>query len=399
MGVIYQKGVKMKNEKSKYKSCSRCIYDERVDQIRFDENGVCNYCHQIDQLIQQYGTGKEKGQNDFNTIVDEIKSAGRNKKYDVVLGVSGGTDSSFLLYLSKKIGLRPLAVHYDNTWNTSIATENIQKITKALNIDLYTHVVDNKEADDIFKAFISAGVSEIDASTDLALAETMYRAASKFNVKYIFEGHSFIEEGITPLGKNYFDGKYIREIHKKYGELPMKTYPLMTFSRFIYWTIFKRIKKIRPFWYINYSKQEAQGFLKKEFDWKYYGGHHLENRMTAFCHSFYFPNKCNVDYRNNTLAAQVRNNKKTQKIAWEEYNTPPYLEKNLLDYFKKRLAFSDKEFEHIMGQPLRYWYEFPTYKKRFERLKSLFFILAKSNLVPMSFYLKYCFPINEEEQK
>ena len=389
----------MKNEKSKYKSCSRCIYDERVDQIRFDENGVCNYCHQIDQLIQQYGTGKEKGQNDFNTIVDEIKSAGRNKKYDVVLGVSGGTDSSFLLYLSKKIGLRPLAVHYDNTWNTSIATENIQKITKALNIDLYTHVVDNKEADDIFKAFISAGVSEIDASTDLALAETMYRAASKFNVKYIFEGHSFIEEGITPLGKNYFDGKYIREIHKKYGELPMKTYPLMTFSRFIYWTIFKRIKKIRPFWYINYSKQEAQGFLKKEFDWKYYGGHHLENRMTAFCHSFYFPNKCNVDYRNNTLAAQVRNNKKTQKIAWEEYNTPPYLEKNLLDYFKKRLSFSDKEFEHIMSQPLRYWYEFPTYKKRFERLKSLFFILAKSNLVPMSFYLKYCFPINEEEQK
>lgn len=375
------------------KICSRCIYDERVDQITFDQNGVCNYCHQIDTLVDLYNTGSLKGQATFNSFVEKIKNAGKRKKYDVIVGVSGGTDSSYLLYLAVKLGLRPLAVHYDNTWNTSIATENIQKITKALNIDLFTHVVDNKEADDIFRAFIKAGVSEIEASTDLALAETMYRAANKFNIKYIFEGHSFIEEGITPLGKNYFDGKYIKEIHREHGELPLKTYPLMTFSRFLYWTIFKRIKKIRPFWYINYNKQEAQDFLKKEFDWKYYGGHHLENRMTAFCHSFYFPKKCKVDYRNNTLSAQVRNNKKNREKAWEEYNSPPYLEKNLLDYFKKRLSLSDDEFEHIMNKPLRYWYEFPTYKKRFENLRPVFYFLSKANLVPMSFYLKYCFPI------
>lgn len=375
------------------KICSRCIYDERVDQITFDQNGVCNYCHQIDTLVDLYDTGNRRGQATFNSFVGKIKNAGKRKKYDVIVGVSGGTDSSYLLYLAVKLGLRPLAVHYDNTWNTSIATENIQKITKALNIDLFTHVVDNKEADDIFRAFIKAGVSEIEASTDLALAETMYRAASKFNVKYIFEGHSFIEEGITPLGKNYFDGKYIKEIHRKYGKLPMKTYPLMTFSRFLYWTIFKRINKIRPFWYINYNKKDAQEFLKKEFDWKYYGGHHLENRMTAFCHSFYFPKKCKVDYRNNTLSAQVRNNKKNREKAWEEYNTPPYIEENLLHYFKKRLSLSDDEFEYIMNQPLRYWHEFPTYKKRFENLRPVFYFLSKANLVPMSFYLKYCFPV------
>ncbi|MDB3862217.1 N-acetyl sugar amidotransferase [Flavobacteriaceae bacterium] len=379
------------------KICSRCIYDERVDQITFDSDGVCNYCHQVDELVAMYGTGNPRGQAIFDSYVDEIKKAGKRKKYDVIVGVSGGTDSSYMLYLAIELGLRPLAVHYDNTWNTSIATQNIQKITKRLNVDLYTHVLDNKEADDIFKAFIKAGVSEIEASTDLALAETMYRAANKFNIKYIFEGHSFIEEGITPLGKNYFDGRYIREIHKKYGKSPMKTYPLMTFSRFIYSTLFKRVKKIRPFWYINYNKQEAQDFLKKEFDWTYYGGHHLENRMTAFCHSFYFPKKFNVDFRNNTLAAEVRNNKKARDKAWEQYSEAPYLEKNLLDYFKKRLSFSEEEFEEIMSQPLRYWYEFPTYKKRFERLRPLFFILAKANLVPMSFYLKYCFPIKKEE--
>ena len=145
--------------------------------------------------------------------------------------------------------------------------------------------------------------------------------------------------------------------------------------------------------YIDYNKENAKNFLKKEFNWEYYGGHHLENRMTAFCHSFYFPNKFKVDYRNNTLSAEVRNKKTTREEALKIYNTPPYIEENLLQYFKKRLSLSDEEFESIMNQPLRYWYEFPTYKKRFERLRPLFFVLAKANLVPMSFYLKYCFPI------
>ena len=380
------------------KICTKCIYDERVDQITFDQYGICNYCHQVDDLIAIYGTGNSKGKATFDSYIKEIKKAGKNKKYDVIIGVSGGTDSSYMLHLAIKEGLRPLAVHYDNTWNTAIATQNIQKMTDALNVDLYTHIVDNKEVDDIFKAFLYSGVCEIEASTDLALAEVMYRAASKFNVKYIFEGHSFNEEGITPLGKNYFDGKYVKEIHKRYGKSPMKTYPLMTFSRFIYWTVFKRIKKIRPFWYIDYNKEKAKEFLSKEYGWEYYGGHHLENRMTAFCHSYYFPNKFNVDYRNNTLSAEVRNRKTIREEALRIYKTPPYLEENLLDYFKKRLSLSDKEFELIMNQPLRYWYEFPTYKKRFERLRPLFLILTKANLVPMSFYLKYCFPLPEKNK-
>ena len=374
------------------KICTKCIYDERVNGISFDNKGVCNYCKQIDELKNQYGTGTLKGRNTLKTIVEEIKISGKGKKYDCVVGVSGGTDSSYMLYLVIKWGLRPLAVHYDNTWNSAIATQNIRKVLSALNVDLYTHVTDNKEADDIFKAFFTASVAEIEASTDLALAETMYRAASKYGVKYIFEGHSFITEGITPVGRNYFDGKYIKSIHNKYGKLPMKSYPLMTFSRFIYWTLFKRIKKIRPFWYIDYNKEEARSFLEKEYDWKYYGGHHLENRMTAFFHSYYMPKKFNTDFRNNTLSAKVRMGKISRFEAWKEYNTEPYLEADLLDYFKKRLSLTEREFQEIMNKRPRSWYEFPTYKKRFEYLRPLFFVLAKANLVPMSFYLKYCFP-------
>lgn len=377
----------------KYKICSRCIYDERLPGISFDKDNVCNYCRMIELLVKQYGTGEEKGMDKLNGLIEEIKRNGKNKKYDCVVGVSGGTDSSYMIYWAIKNGLRPLAVHYDNTWNTAIATENIRKVLQHWNIDLYTHVIDNKEADDIYKSFFYAGVSEIDASTDLALSETMYRAAAKFKVKYILEGHSFLTEGITPLGKNYFDGKYIKTIHQRFGKKKMNSYPLMTFWQFIKWTVFFRIKKIRPYWYMKYIKEDAMHFLEKECGWTYYGGHHLENRMTAFCHGIYFPQKFNIDYRNNTLSALVRLGKISREEGLKRYSRPLNIEPELLSYFKKRLELSDEEYERVMKEVPKYWWEFPTYKKRFELLRPFFYLLAKANLVPMSFYLKYCFSV------
>jgi N-acetyl sugar amidotransferase len=373
--------------------CSRCIYDETTPAINFDANGICNYCHMVDALIEEYKTGEPEGESNLNKVIKEIKQKGKNRKYDCVIGVSGGTDSSYLVYWAIKNGLKPLAVHYDNTWNTSIATENIRKVLGKLKVDLYTLVIDNKESDDIFKAFFLAGVPEIEAATDLALAETLYMAAAKYKIKYILEGHSFLAEGISPLGKNYFDGKYVKSIHKKFGKLPMKTYPLMTFWKFIKWTSLYRIKKIRPFWYIKYSKEEAKVFLEKEFGWQYYGGHHLENRMTSFFHSIYCPQKFHIDYRNNSLSASVRTGGISRDEAINEYySKPPYSEPELLEYFKKRLNLKDDEYSEIMNKQPRYWYEFPTYKKRFEKLKPFFYLLMKADLVPKSFYMKYCYP-------
>lgn len=383
----------MNKDTSKLRICSRCIYDDTTPEISFDENGVCNYCHMVDNLKSEYKTGTAEGEKRINEIIEVIKNEGEGKKYDCVIGVSGGTDSSYMAYWTVKKGLRPLAVHYDNTWNTSIATENIRKVLGKLNVDLYTHVIDNKESDDIFKAFFLAGVPEIEAATDLALAETMYRAAAKYKIKYIFEGHSFIAEGITPLGKNYFDGKYIKSIHKRYGNLPMKTYPLMSFGKFIKWTTLYKIKKIRPLWYIAYSKEKAREFLEQEFGWQYYGGHHLENRMTSFFQSIYCPQKYNIDYRNNSLSASVREGLLVREDSINEYyHKGPYIEPELLDYFKKRLNLSDDEYNMVMKDKPRYWYEFPTYKKRFELLRPFFYLLMKADLVPRSFYMKYCFP-------
>jgi N-acetyl sugar amidotransferase len=363
-----------------------------VSAIEFDSDGVCNYCRQVDALRREYGTGTPEGCLKLEAIVERIRRAGRGKRYDCVVGVSGGTDSSYVLLLAKSWGLRPLAVHYDNTWNTAIATQNIEKVLRSLGVDLFTHVVDNQEADDIFRAFFRAGVAEIEAPTDLALAETMYRAAAKHGVRYVLEGHSFVTEGITPVGRNYFDGRYVQEIHRRFGERPMKTYPLMTFARFMRWSCLSRIRKIRPLWYIDYSKESARKLLEERFGWQYYGGHHLENRMTAFFHGIYAPQKFGADFRNNTLAALVRNGQLSREQAWAEYCTPPVVAEDLVRYFKKRLKLTDGEYEARMSAPPRSWEEFPTYKARFEALRPLFLVLARQNLVPMSFYLKYCLP-------
>lgn len=377
---------------SEFKVCSRCIYDDRVPSIYFDSNGVCNYCHQVDRLAEEYGTGQSKGEDSLQQIINNIKRAGAGNKYDCVVGVSGGTDSSYLVYLAKEWGLRPLAVHYDNTWNTAIATMNIHKILKGLDVDLYTHVTANKETDDIFRSFFLAGVAEIDAATDLGYAYLLRKVAAGYGVKYILEGHSFIEEGITPLGRNYFDGRYIQNIHSMFGQEKMATYPLMTFSRFMKSVLIDRVNFIRPFWYMNYSKAEAKKFLNRTFGWQYYGGHHLENRSAAFAHGVYLPQKFKVDLRNNTLAAQVRNGKMAREDAWAEYNTSPLVEDELVTYFKKRLNINDELYDHVMSAPPKNWTDYPTYKKHFELLRPLFFMLAKANLVTMAFYLKYCFP-------
>jgi N-acetyl sugar amidotransferase len=373
--------------------CSRCIYDSNVPNIDFDKEGVCNYCHQVDTLVDQYSTGKPEGERVLAQIIEQVKKAGKSKKYDCVIGVSGGTDSSYLLLKSIEWGLRPLAVHYDNTWNSAIATENIRKVTAKLNIDLKTYVIDNKESDDIFRSFFLASVPEYDASTDIAFVQVIRSVAAEYGIKYIFEGHSFIAEGVSPQGKNYFDGKYIESIHRKYGRLKMKTYPNMTFFRFIKWAVFYRQKFIRPLWYIEYSKPEARKLLIEKTGWTYYGGHHLENRATSFAHTVYHPLKFKIDNRNWSLAAEVRAGIIDREEAIKTYYSPIEVDPDLVPYVKKRLDLSDEEYDAVMNGENRSFRDFKTYKKRFERWRPIFKILADRNMVPRSFYIKYCFPL------
>ena len=382
----------MLNNNTELRICTRCIYDSTLGDIGFDEQGVCNYCRQIDSMIEQFGTGTDKGAKEFQSILSEIKRKGRGKKYDCVIGVSGGTDSSYLLMKAVDWGLRPLAVHYDNTWNNACATENIRKVTSAFNVDLSTYVIDNKEADDIYYATFMAGIPEWDASSDIAFVQVLRSTAAKHGIGYILEGHSFQAEGISPVGNNYFDGKYISSIHKQFGRRPMTTFPNLTFWRFIKWSILYQQKFIRPLWYLAYSKAAAREELICRTDWEYYGGHHLENRTAIFGHTVYLPIKFKIDYRYLSLAAAVRAGVMSRQEALRQYHLPIPDGEEIVDYFKKRLNLTDEQYEKVMRAEPKSWNDYPTYKKRFERLRPLFFILAKANLVPMSFYLKYCFP-------
>ena len=348
------------------KICNRCIYDENVADISFDSEGICNYCRRMEQMEEEYPVGDE-GDRILKNIVQQIKISGKNSKYDCVVGVSGGTDSSFLLYKMKEMGLRPLAAFFDNTWNSTIATENIKKVTSKLKVDLFTIVVNNKEYDDIYRSFLKAGVPDIEAPTDIGFAATHFRAAEKFKIKYVIEGHSFRTEGISPLGMLYMDGKYIKTIQKQFGTYRTETYPNMSLLNMLKWMVVKRIKKIRPLYYIDYQKEKVKEFLADEFGWQWYHGHHLENRFTAFYHSYFLPKRFGIDTRSNGFAALVRSGQMDRNEGLRLMDEPPYLENELIDLVKKRIGFSDKEFEDIMNLPKKNYTDYKTYKRTFER--------------------------------
>lgn len=380
-----------------HRICSTCIYDSRIPGIIFDSSGRCNYCAQALFLRETYGTGEPRGRALLDAILAEIRSEGRKKKYDCVIGVSGGTDSSYLLCKAVEWGLRPLAVHYDNTWNSAIATQNIQKVTKATRTDLYTHVVDNREVDDIKRAFLLAGVPEFDADTDIAFVQTLRKAAASVGVRYILEGHSFMTEGVSPVGGNYLDGAYVADVHDRFGRLPRKTFPNMTFTAFLRWATINNQRFIRPLWYLDYDKEQARDYLKSVANWLYYGGHHLENRASSFAHTIWLPQRFGVDYRNLSLAALARRGAMSREKAIEIYRRPISVDPGLVEYVKKRVGFGDSQFQECMRGPKRSFRDFKTYKRRFELFRPVFYALARTNRVPMSFYLKYCFPIKAPE--
>ena len=369
--------------------CQRCIYDERIPGITFDNQGVCNYCRQTEQLNREYPTG-DVGWRKLQSLAEEIRRSSHRRRYDVVVGVSGGCDSSYLLYLTKeKLGLRPLAVHFDNTWDSRIAVENIYRVTRALDVDLFTHVVDNEEFCDLFRSFFLASVPEIDTPSDIGLAATHYLAAREFGIKYIFEGHSFRTEGISPPGWFYMDARYIAGIHARFGRLPMKTFPNLWLSRWLKWTIIDRIKKIRPLYYADYDKAQTKEFLQKNFGWQWYGGHHMENRTAYFTNNYYLPRKFGIDLRFCELSAHLRAGTISRAEALDEIRRPKPFDPGILEEIKKRLAFSDDEFERVMRLPKKTFLDYTTYKPLFERLQPMFRLMADVDLVPRSFYLKY----------
>lgn len=371
--------------------CDRCLITSDVPGARLGESAVCFYCGLHDELDAQYPIG-EASTAALQAFVERLKREGVGKKYDCIMGVSGGTDSSYLAHLLVKMGVRPLAVHFDNTWNSPTATSNIYAVLDKLGVDLETYVVDNNEYDDIYLSFLKAGVKDIEAPTDIGFMGVLYRAAEKHGIKHIVEGHSFRTEGVSPMGWLYMDGGYIKSVHKRFGLLPMKTYPNMDFKSFLKWSAFSGIERTRPLYWVDYHKEDAKQFLADEYGWQWYGGHHLENRFTAFYHTFFLPKRFQINFRQIELSALVRSGQLDRAEARDMFFAPRYPDPQLIAMVKKRLGLSDVQFDEFLTMPVKTYRDYPTYKRRFELLQPLFWLLLRLNRVPKSFYEKFCKP-------
>jgi imidazoleglycerol phosphate synthase cyclase subunit len=372
--------------------CRRCLFDTATPGVSFDDSGLCNYCALHDAMELQYPTGVE-GTRRLTGLVEQIKNAGVGKKYDCIIGVSGGCDSSYLVHVMVEMGLRPLAVHFDNTWNSPIATANIYAVLNRLGVDLETYVADNSEYDDIYRAFMLSGTKDIDSPTDIAFMAVLYRAAEKWGIKHIIEGHSFRTEGVAPLGWIYMDGGYVKSVHERFGRVPMKTYPNMEFWTFVKWAAFSGIQRHRPLYNLDYDKEAAKVLLHERYGWQWYGGHHLDNRFTGFVHTYFFPTRWRFDFRQVELSALVRSGHLDRPTAEQLLIEPRATDRELLAMVKQRLDLTDDEFDQAMNAPYKTYLDYPSYKKRFERLRPLFWLLYKFDRVPKSFYVKFCKPV------
>jgi N-acetyl sugar amidotransferase len=343
--------------------CIKGVWDESIPGITFDENGVSNFCRLQEHFMLQYPRG-EKGSNDWLQIVDTIRRSSKGKKYDCIIGVSGGVDSSYLLHISKQFGLKPLAVNLDNGFNSKIAVQNIYKLTSKLNIDLETYVIDYEEIKDLLLSYMKASLPWIDTPTDLAIKATMYKIAVKEGIHFIIRGNDFRSEGKQPKEWTYSDSKQLRYIHKKFGSgIRLRTYPLLTLKKMVIAGLVNKIQDIRPYYYLNYSKQEAKKILISEYDWKDYGGHHYENIFTKFAMAYWLPEKFGIDKRKISLSAQILSGVITREQALELLNEPNDTKEELdsiCQYTIKKLGIEKHEFQDIWELENKKTFDYPS---------------------------------------
>ncbi|HPG38222.1 MAG TPA: N-acetyl sugar amidotransferase [bacterium] len=369
--------------------CTRCVSDTTMQDIVFDENGMCNFCKLHDKFIDMHPLG-EKGESIINNLVEKIKRAGKNKKYDCIIGLSGGSDSTYLLYWACKQGLRPLAVTFDNGWNTEISVKNIKNATDKLGVDLHTVVADWEEMKDLQRSFLEASVSDADAPSDYAIYSVLYTEAIKAGVRYSLNGHSFRAEGTVPKSWSYFDGRYVKSVLKLYGtRKKIKSFPIMSLLQFVYYVLVKRIKDVRVFDYIEYNKAKAKEIITRELDWKDYSGHHHENVFTRFFQSYFLPVKFNIDKRKVEYSALIRSNQLDRNKALQELASAYPYDVNDVEYVIKKLGYTEQEFERILHLPKRTFHDYPTYHSMMKKLKFPIKIAAQLNLIPKILYEKY----------
>lgn len=356
--------------------CLKCLMDTTDPDIVFDNKGICNHCHRYDQLLEKRTYSGNEAKERYNQLIKKIKTKGKNKKYDCLIGVSGGIDSTYVAYLVKKEGLRPLAVHFDNGWNSELAVSNIEKTLEKLNIDLYTFVIDWPSFRDLQLSFLKASTPDGEIPTDHAINALLFREASKRNIKYIINGMNFATESMAVKSWAYghSDWKYIKAVHKRFGAKKLQNYPKYSFLKLAYWTFIKRIKVVSILNYIEFNKEAAMNLLKEELDWVYYGGKHYESVYTRFYQGYILPQKFNIDKRKGHLSDLIRSGQISRNDSLNELKKPIYDAKLLTqdkEFVIKKLKLTPDGFEKIMQSPKKKYTDYPNNAIWVERIKKL----------------------------
>jgi len=349
-----------------YQTCRRCVMDTTDPEIEFDTQGVCNHCHTYDELIATKTLTGESGQKRLSEIVTQINRAGAKKPYDCVIGVSGGVDSSYAAYKASELGLRPLAVHVDNGWNSELATKNVELLVEHLKMDLHTEVPDCEEFRDLQLSFLKSSTPDSEFPTDHAIVACLRLAAKRIGVKYIISGANVRTETHLPTAWTWvpgqYDWRYIRSVHEQFGTVELKTFPHLDL-----WT-YKRLQLTQS-WidilnYLDYVKKDAIAALQQSIEWKYYDSKHFESIYTRFVHGYILPRKFGYDTRKSHLSSLICAGEITREAALEELRGEPYsleLQEEDRALVVARLGLTDGQFEAILKLPPKSYWDYPSH--------------------------------------
>ena len=342
-----------------YQRCTECVMDTTDGQISFDEKGVCDHCRTYRRDILPHWDPERGDEGAVETLVERIRSAGRGRDFDCIIGMSGGADSSYLTYCAKeRFGLRPLVFHVDAGWNTQIAVNNIERIIDGLGLDLYTEVIDWAEMRDLQLAFFKSGVPHIDTPQDHAFFATMYKFAEQHKVPYILTGANYATECIrNPVEWMYYqsDSIQLRDIHRRFGTVPLRTYPLTTILRHkVYLPYVKGIKVVRPLNHVRYCKEEAMELLQRRFGWQHYRQKHFESRFTRFYEGYWLPMRFGYETRKVQFSSLIVTGQMSREEALAELQRPPYADMDVaaeMQYVANKLAITVDELRGYLDLP------------------------------------------------
>lgn len=361
---------------SLYEQCTYCILDSHDDpHLTFDSKGVCSYCQTYKEQQHNFVKTGAEGVSELKALIEKVKQSGKNKKYDCIIGLSGGVDSSYLAMKVKKWGLRTLAVHFDNGWNSELAVKNIEQIISKLNIDLYTLVIDWEEFRNLQLAFIKASVVDIEMITDHAIIATLYKLALEHDIKFILSGSNFVTEAILPQHWIHHKADYIhiKALQKQFNQKSLTTYPLLDLKLRMRAEL-SGIQSVSPLNLIPYAKEGAKKELQEQIGWRDYGGKHYESVFTRFYQGYILPKKFKIDKRKAHLSNLICSGQLTREQALSELAKPIYDERLLktdYEFVLKKLELNAVQFEEIMSTPPKKHSAYPIEREIYDRVPAL----------------------------